>query len=316
MTSKWKACTVTHVNLRNIPRLVIWSFEKDPALSTLALANFLTSWSKLTRYAFHSSLGKQLVCMRAPNLSRTLFSIMSSKAAASDRDRETLVPSHEIFGPTTEADHEGLITPNISYGLPLDEAMVKHMASDSKVYVPASKTLSEKTNSLGRLKAALGNRVKGLRVGITPHTVFQKCLEVTDRLSQSGRSRHNCQPRGRVALRRGMAARSSVIIYDPWLAQMTSKSVCLQSGVRESTTPSNRCFRPTSSRNLRRKPQGPSAPPAEPPRPRGQGQPQGPPQLPARGLPGDPSNILGRACCSELWHRAHDGPDWGRAWRD
>lgn len=105
---------------------------------------------------------------------------MSSDAAASDRDPQAPVPSQEVFGPTIKADREDLIIPNISYGLPFEKAIVNHVGSDAKVYVLASKTLSEKTNSLDRLKAALGTRVKGIRVGMTPHTVFQECLEVTD----------------------------------------------------------------------------------------------------------------------------------------
>ena len=111
---------------------------------------------------------------------------MSSKAAASDRDPKAPVPSHEVFGPTIEANREGLIVANISYGLPFDDAIVKHVGSDAKVHVLASKTLSEKTKSLDRLKAALGTRVKGVRVGITPHTIFQECLEVTDEAKAVG----------------------------------------------------------------------------------------------------------------------------------
>lgn len=111
---------------------------------------------------------------------------MSSDAAASDRDPQAPVPSQEVFGPTIKADREDLIIPNISYGLPFDKAIVNHVGSDAKVYVLASKTLSEKTNSLDRLKAALGTRVKGIRVGMTPHTVFQECLEVTDEAKAVG----------------------------------------------------------------------------------------------------------------------------------
>lgn len=105
---------------------------------------------------------------------------MTSKAAASDRDPQAPVPSQEVFGPTIEADGKDLDVPKISYGLPFDEAIVQHVAPNAKVYVLASKTLSEKTNSLDRLKAALGTRLKGVRVGMTPHTMFQECLEVTD----------------------------------------------------------------------------------------------------------------------------------------
>lgn len=106
--------------------------------------------------------------------------MMTSKAAASDRDPQAPVPSQEVFGPTIEADGKDLSIPKISYGLPFDKAVVQHVAPNAKVYVLASKTLSEKTNSLDRLKTALGARVNGVRVGMTPHTMFQECLEVTD----------------------------------------------------------------------------------------------------------------------------------------
>ncbi|KAG6360849.1 hypothetical protein INS49_011916 [Diaporthe citri] len=104
---------------------------------------------------------------------------MSSKAAASGRDPQAPVPSQEVFGSTIKAHRKDPVIPNISYGLPFDKAIVNHVGPDAKVYVLASKTLSEKTNSLDRLKTALGTRVKGTRVGMTPHTIFQECLEVT-----------------------------------------------------------------------------------------------------------------------------------------
>lgn len=111
---------------------------------------------------------------------------MPSKASASDRDPRAPVPSQEVFGPTIKAGREGLTIPKISYGLPFDKAIINHVGPDAKVYVLASKTLSEKTNSLDLLKAALGDRMKGLRIGMTPHTIFQECLEVTDEAKAVG----------------------------------------------------------------------------------------------------------------------------------
>lgn len=111
---------------------------------------------------------------------------MTSKAAASDRDPQAPVPSQEVFGPTIEADTKDLSIPKISYGLPFDEAIANHVAPNAKVYLLASKTLSEKTDSLDRLKAALGPRVKGVRTGMTPHTIFQECLGVTENAKAVG----------------------------------------------------------------------------------------------------------------------------------
>jgi alcohol dehydrogenase class IV len=228
---------------------------------------------------------------------------MSSKAAASERDPKAPVPSHEVFGPTIEVNREDLVIPKISYGLPFDKAIVKHVGSDAKVYVLASKTLSEKTNNLDRLKSALGTRVKGIRVGMTPHTIFKECLEVTGEAKAAGAdtivtlgagsltdaAKFVCKALNNdmstisklqehtLAVRDGklvgpeqghnpptanlifiptslsagehtpysgitdgdtkqkyqiLAARASVTIYDPWLAQTTPEQVWLQSGVR------------------------------------------------------------------------------------
>lgn len=221
---------------------------------------------------------------------------MTSKAAALNRDPQAPVPSQEVFGPTIEADARNLSIPKISYGLPFDEAIVNHVATNAKVYLLASKTLSEKTHSLNRLKAALGPRVKGVRTGMTPHTIFQEnakavgadtivtlgagslsdaakfvCKALTkdittiarleehtvgvkdgkwvgpqghkppaaklifiptslsagDHTPYSGVTDHGTKQKYQI-----MAARASVTIYDPWLAQTTPGPVWLQSDVR------------------------------------------------------------------------------------
>jgi alcohol dehydrogenase class IV len=74
-------------------------------------------------------------------------------------------------------------TPKISYGLRFPEACLRHCKdtfSSSRVYIICSKTLSEKTDALQRLKAALGSRVAGVRIGINPHTPIAQVLEVVN----------------------------------------------------------------------------------------------------------------------------------------
>ena len=73
--------------------------------------------------------------------------------------------------------------PKISYGLPFYEACAKHVTETfnaSRVYIIASKSLSTQTDNLEKLKSALGSKVVGVRVGMTPHTLWSECLEVTE----------------------------------------------------------------------------------------------------------------------------------------
>jgi alcohol dehydrogenase class IV len=73
--------------------------------------------------------------------------------------------------------------PHISYGLSFPQSCKKHAEEtfkSSRVYIIASKTLSNNTDALTRLKDALQDRVVGVRVGMTPHTLWSECLEVTE----------------------------------------------------------------------------------------------------------------------------------------
>jgi len=72
--------------------------------------------------------------------------------------------------------------PHISYGLFFPEACTKHVHNTfnaSRVYIIASKTLSTSTDALKRLETALDGKVVGRRIGMTPHTLWSECLEVT-----------------------------------------------------------------------------------------------------------------------------------------
>ena len=73
--------------------------------------------------------------------------------------------------------------PHVSYNLPFDKAAAKHVvetfAADS-VYILASGSLCRNTKFVQQLQNALGNRVAGVRQGMTPHTLWSEVLEVAD----------------------------------------------------------------------------------------------------------------------------------------
>lgn len=71
--------------------------------------------------------------------------------------------------------------PNIAYGLHFDEAAAHHVEKTLKakrVYIIASNSLSNNTNALKRLQRALGEKVVGVRVGMTPHTHWNQVREI------------------------------------------------------------------------------------------------------------------------------------------
>jgi alcohol dehydrogenase class IV len=73
--------------------------------------------------------------------------------------------------------------PYLSYNLPFDEACAKHVEGTFKakrVYILASGSLCRNTDYVTRLQRALGDRVAGLREGMTPHTLWSEVLEVTE----------------------------------------------------------------------------------------------------------------------------------------
>ncbi|KAL2355728.1 putative Fe-containing alcohol dehydrogenase [Cryomyces antarcticus] len=83
---------------------------------------------------------------------------------------------------------EGSDFPHISYGIPFSEACQSHIEKTfraSRVFIIASKTLSNNTDNLKSLQAALGKKVVGTRVGMTPHTLWSECLSVTEEARQA-----------------------------------------------------------------------------------------------------------------------------------
>ncbi|EXJ57386.1 alcohol dehydrogenase [Cladophialophora yegresii CBS 114405] len=74
-------------------------------------------------------------------------------------------------------------TPRFSSGLPFEEACAKHVEHTFKaarIFILASRSLSKQTDSLEKLKGALGDRVAGCHIGISPHTPISEVVEVID----------------------------------------------------------------------------------------------------------------------------------------
>lgn len=86
----------------------------------------------------------------------------------------------EIVRPAFTERPEG---PYLSYNLPFDKACEKHVRETfnaERVYVLASGSLCRNTQYVQQLQQALGDRVAGLRTGMTPHTLWNEVLEVVD----------------------------------------------------------------------------------------------------------------------------------------
>lgn len=72
--------------------------------------------------------------------------------------------------------------PHISHNLPFPQACAKHIAHTfytSRVYIIASKSLSQNTDSVQQLQDVLGEKVVGTRHGMKSHTLWSEILEVT-----------------------------------------------------------------------------------------------------------------------------------------
>jgi alcohol dehydrogenase class IV len=83
----------------------------------------------------------------------------------------------EVYRPAFESGY-----PHISHGLPFPTACAKHVSKTfqaSRVYIIASGSLSRNTNNLKQLRDALGSKVVGARIGMTPHTLWSEILEIT-----------------------------------------------------------------------------------------------------------------------------------------
>ncbi|KIW84758.1 hypothetical protein Z517_00146 [Fonsecaea pedrosoi CBS 271.37] len=78
-------------------------------------------------------------------------------------------------------------TPKISSGLLFEKACARHVEQTfnaTRVFILASRSLSKQTDSLEKLRRALGDRVAGCRIGISPHTPISEVVEVIDEVKE------------------------------------------------------------------------------------------------------------------------------------
>ncbi|ETS75507.1 hypothetical protein PFICI_12451 [Pestalotiopsis fici W106-1] len=76
---------------------------------------------------------------------------------------------------------QGREKPLISYGLPFDQALAKHVESifhASRVFLIVSKSLATNTSCLDAVRAALGEKLAGIRIGMKPHTQWTELVEI------------------------------------------------------------------------------------------------------------------------------------------
>ncbi|KAH8165434.1 hypothetical protein CIB48_g2813 [Xylaria polymorpha] len=69
----------------------------------------------------------------------------------------------------------------VSYGLPYDQACKKHVdgfLNARRVYIIASRSLSQQTQCLAKLEATLGEKHAGTWIGIKPHTPYDDLVEI------------------------------------------------------------------------------------------------------------------------------------------
>ncbi|KAK6224029.1 hypothetical protein LQW54_000175 [Pestalotiopsis sp. IQ-011] len=84
-------------------------------------------------------------------------------------------------GETLRPAFEGREKPLVTYGLPFVEALAKHVDDifhASRVFLILSKSLATNTSHLDAVKAALGTRLAGVRVGMKPHTQWTELVEI------------------------------------------------------------------------------------------------------------------------------------------
>jgi len=90
---------------------------------------------------------------------------------------EEAYPDHQ------ESPNRPSIRGYISYGLRFPEACAKHVGETFRalrVYILVSRSLASNTSSLEDLKAALGSKVVGVKIGMESHTLWSECVEVTN----------------------------------------------------------------------------------------------------------------------------------------
>ncbi|KAI1464709.1 putative Fe-containing alcohol dehydrogenase [Daldinia caldariorum] len=83
----------------------------------------------------------------------------------------------ETFGPA----FQGHDRPLLSYGLSFVDTLLRHADSTFKatrIYIICSRSLASNTAYLDELKARLGDKLAGVRVGMKPHSLWSEILEI------------------------------------------------------------------------------------------------------------------------------------------
>lgn len=96
-------------------------------------------------------------------------------------EREKDIMASWFSKETTRSAFDSKPTPVISFGRPFPEICLKQIQERfqcSRVYIIASRSLSKNTSSLGDLTSALGDRVAGVRIGISPHTPIPEIVDI------------------------------------------------------------------------------------------------------------------------------------------
>ncbi|KAI0966462.1 hypothetical protein F4678DRAFT_449493 [Xylaria arbuscula] len=100
---------------------------------------------------------------------------MASAYFKPDTDGEVLRPSYPDLEPA-QRPHTV-----VSHGLPYEQACKKHVngfLNASRVYIMASKSLSEQTQCLAKLEATLGEKHAGTWIGMKPHSPYDDLVEI------------------------------------------------------------------------------------------------------------------------------------------
>ncbi|KAI0111159.1 Dehydroquinate synthase-like protein [Nemania sp. FL0031] len=100
---------------------------------------------------------------------------MSSEYSTPGSDGEVFRPSYPDLDPALRP------YTMVSYGLPYDQACKKHVdgfLKAQRVYIIASRSLSQQTQCLAKLEASLGEKHVGTWIGIKPHTPYDNLLDI------------------------------------------------------------------------------------------------------------------------------------------
>ncbi|KAI1127220.1 Dehydroquinate synthase-like protein [Nemania abortiva] len=100
---------------------------------------------------------------------------MSSANFKPASDGEVLRPSYPDIEPARRP------YTMVSHGLPYDQACKKHVdgfLNAHRIYIIASKSLSQQTQCLAKLEATLGEKHVGTWIGIKPHTPYDDLVEI------------------------------------------------------------------------------------------------------------------------------------------